>query len=117
MSTKNHEIFLQFRRNFWLYVWGGIVFTGSGASLPFWLLPRCFRGCADKIKAVPGIALRHGDFIFSSCSALRGHYGTRENQMNFFLLTTRMTAVTEARASRTTTLSMEMSAVPGTPVP
>ena len=55
-------------------------------------------------------------YIFFRFSLYR-HYGTRENQMNFFLLTTRTIAVTEARAIRTTTLIMEISAVPGTPVP
>ena len=55
-------------------------------------------------------------YIFFRFSLDR-RYGTRENQMNFFLLTTRTIAVTEARAIRTITLIMEMSAVPGTPVP
>ena len=46
-----------------------------------------------------------------------GLYGSRENQMNFFLLMTRTAVAVVARTSRTMTLIMETSAVEGTPAP
>ena len=69
MSTKNHDFFLQFRRNFRLCAYCGTVFLWTGINSVFPIAHRL--AIYQTKKSVPEIALRHGEVYFRPVQPLR----------------------------------------------